>query len=80
MSETTNETRPVVLVTGVGRTVGIGAAIALRLAEDGWDVATTQWTAYDDRMPWGRHDEAPRRRRGGADRSGAPARWRCRPT
>jgi 3-oxoacyl-[acyl-carrier protein] reductase len=59
MSETEHETRPVVLVTGVGRTVGIGAAIALRLAEDGWDVATTQWTAYDDRMPWGRHDEDP---------------------
>jgi 3-oxoacyl-[acyl-carrier protein] reductase len=59
MSETEHETRPVVLVTGVGRTVGIGAAIALRLAEHGWDVATTQWTAYDDRMPWGRHDEDP---------------------
>ena len=59
MSETEHAPRPVVLVTGVGRTVGIGAAIALRLAEDGWDVATTQWTAYDDRMPWGRHDEDP---------------------
>src|SRR6476661_8943696 len=59
MSANEHETRPVVLVTGVGRTVGIGAAIALRLAEDGWDVATTQWTAYDDRMPWGRHDEDP---------------------
>ncbi len=34
-------------------------AIALRLAEDGWDVATTHWTPYDDRMPWGRHDEDP---------------------
>jgi 3-oxoacyl-[acyl-carrier protein] reductase len=59
MSQTASEPRPVVLVTGVGRTVGIGAAIALRLAEDGWDVATTQWTAYDDRMPWGRRDEDP---------------------
>ena len=51
--------RPVVLVTGVGRTVGIGAAIALRLAEDGWDVASTHWTAYDDRMPWGRQPAGP---------------------
>jgi 3-oxoacyl-[acyl-carrier protein] reductase len=55
----TGTPRPVALVTGVGRTVGLGAAVALRLAEDGWDVATTYWTAYDDRMPWGRHEEDP---------------------
>jgi 3-oxoacyl-[acyl-carrier protein] reductase len=62
MDATTDDpsvTRPVVLVTGVGRTVGLGAAIALRLAEDGWDVATTHWSPYDDRMPWERRDEDP---------------------
>ena len=45
--------RAVALVTGVGRVIGIGAAIAGRLATDGWDVATTCWTPYDQRMPWG---------------------------
>jgi 3-oxoacyl-[acyl-carrier protein] reductase len=45
--------RPVALVTGVGRTAGIGVGIAARLAASGWDIAFTYWTAYDERMPWG---------------------------
>lgn len=45
--------RPVALVTGVGRTVGIGAGIASQLAASGWNVAFTYWHAYDERMDWG---------------------------
>ena len=46
-------TKPIALVSGVGRTVGIGAAVAKKLAAEGWDVALTYWTPYDQRMPWG---------------------------
>ena len=50
--------RPVALVTGVGRRVGIGAGLAERLAAGGWDVAFTYFGGYDDRMPWGRDTAA----------------------
>jgi 3-oxoacyl-[acyl-carrier protein] reductase len=45
--------KPIALISGVGRRVGVGAAIARKLASDGWDLALTFWSAYDKRMPWG---------------------------
>jgi 3-oxoacyl-[acyl-carrier protein] reductase len=49
--------RPVALVTGASRRRGIAAAVALDLAENGWDIATTYWRPYDQRMPWGSRTE-----------------------
>jgi len=45
--------KPLALISGAGRRAGIGAAIASKLASDGWDLAINYWTAYDARMPWG---------------------------
>jgi 3-oxoacyl-[acyl-carrier protein] reductase len=50
----------VALVTGVGRSVNIGAAVAAELAGSGWDIAFTYWTAYDERMPWPVEPDAAR--------------------
>ncbi len=46
------------LLTGVGRSVGIGASIARQLAQAGWDIAFTYWTPYDARMTWGIESDA----------------------
>lgn len=45
--------RPVALLTGAGRSNSIAHAIARALADDGWDVAFTTWTAYEARVPLG---------------------------
>ncbi len=45
--------KPIAVITGVGRKAGLGAGIANKLAVDGWDLALTYWTAYEERMPWG---------------------------
>ncbi len=46
--------RGTVLVTGVGRRQSIAAALAVGLAEDGWDLALNYWSPYDDRV-WIHH-------------------------
>ncbi len=49
--------RPVALVTGASRAIGIGASIAAALAESGWNVGLTYWRPYDAAMPWGSNAE-----------------------
>jgi 3-oxoacyl-[acyl-carrier protein] reductase len=43
----------VALVTGVSRRIGIGMAVARRLAALGADLFVTSWTAHDQEQPWG---------------------------
>ncbi len=45
-----------VLVTGVSRKIGIGAAIAREFASRGADLFLVSWPQYDKSMPWGSAD------------------------
>jgi 3-oxoacyl-[acyl-carrier protein] reductase len=49
----------VAVVTGVGRRRSIGAALALGLAQDGWDLALSHWRPYDDRLGYERTVDDP---------------------
>jgi 3-oxoacyl-[acyl-carrier protein] reductase len=43
----------VAVVTGVSRRIGIGMAVARRLADLGADLFVTSWTTHDQEQPWG---------------------------
>src|SRR5260370_34118206 len=43
----------VAVVTGVSRRIGIGFAIATRLAQAGADVFIQSWAPFDAAQPWG---------------------------
>ena len=49
----------VALVTGVGRRIAIGAAIARRLAGDGAAVVVHSWVPHDVEQPWGADPDGP---------------------
>ena len=48
-----NITKPAALITGASRAAGIGAAAAIELSRNGWDIAVSYWSDYDRSMPWG---------------------------
>jgi 3-oxoacyl-[acyl-carrier protein] reductase len=52
------QSRPIALVTGVGRPAAIATGIAARLVEDGWDLGVTAWSGSDQDTRWGGGSEA----------------------
>jgi 3-oxoacyl-[acyl-carrier protein] reductase len=44
--------RPIAIVTGASRKQGIGTAICLALAKNGYDIAFTHWQPYDRQMDY----------------------------
>jgi len=61
MEDGSGTARPAALITGVGKLVGIGAGIAARLADDGWDLVLIHSRVYDaDRLDPGRAEEPER--------------------
>jgi 3-oxoacyl-[acyl-carrier protein] reductase len=63
--------RPVALVTGASRRQGLGAAIAIALGREGWDIATTYWSGYDSEMEWGADRDGPKQIEEEVRRTGA---------
>lgn len=53
-------TAPAVLLTGVSRGGGIGAAVARRLAAEGVRLFITGWSPHDAGQPWGEDPEGGR--------------------
>ncbi len=55
----TGERHGTVVLTGVGRRRSIGSAIAVGLAEDGWDLLLNYWAPYDARLGYERGGNDP---------------------
>ena len=61
MSSATDRPRPAALITGAGRLNSIGAGVAKRLADDGWNLALSFWRPYDVDTSLATAEEDPER-------------------